>query len=265
MHEDRKAMIRRDFLVKVGYSLVGSFLGLNLFSKSHALQRKSKEPLFRPQIALIIDDIGHNIPSARRFLELEAPMTFSILPRLTYSYDLALEIHTFGHEVMLHQPMEPYNADLDPGPGALFVGDEADRIITVMEKNISDVPFVIGLNNHMGSRFTSSQREMKQALNVIREKDLFFVDSLTSSRSLAYETAIRLDITASFRNIFLDNQPTESAILSQLLQLKKHAKKYGSAIGIGHPHKITAKALGRFLERLDPEEISLVPISDILY
>jgi polysaccharide deacetylase 2 family uncharacterized protein YibQ len=265
MAEDIKLMDRRNFLVKMGYSLIGSLLGLNYFSNAHAFQQIKVDPFFRSQIALIIDDIGFSLPRARKFLELEAPITFAILPRLAYSRDLAGEIYAQGHEIMLHQPMEPFDANIDPGPGALYVGDRANRIIRIMEENISDIPFAIGVNNHMGSRFTSCQKEMKKALRVIKERDLFFIDSLTSSHSLGYETAKRLDVTTAYRNIFLDNLPTESAILFQLCKLQKHAMKYGYAIGIGHPYPETAKTIGRFLKRLDPAAVSLVHISKILH
>ena len=263
--KDSKGIDRREFLFRLGGTLVGSTFALTQFSTSHALQKTENGAFFQPKIALIIDDIGYSLHSARRFLNLDAPMTFSILPGLDNTHYLANEIHTLGHEIMLHQPMEPYNADIDPGPGALYVGDETSRIFQVLKRNISDVPFAIGVNNHMGSKFTSCRNEMKHALEVIKEKDLFFVDSVTTSRSCAYETAKNLGVTTAFRNTFLDTQPDETAILSQLNRLKRHALKYGRAIGIGHPYPQTARALEQFCEGLSADAISLVPISEILY
>jgi polysaccharide deacetylase 2 family uncharacterized protein YibQ len=122
-------MDRRSFLLKSAGLLVGSLFGVNSFSKVFALEKHQTHPFIKPRIALIIDDIGYSLSRARRFLDLGAPITYSILPRQVYSHDLAIEIHGQGHEIMLHQPMEPYNANLfDPGPGALYVGDGAERI-----------------------------------------------------------------------------------------------------------------------------------------
>ena len=244
--------------------VAGTLFGLDYFSKAFAFDRPVPSHPLHPRIALIIDDIGYSRSRARQFLDLNIPITYSILPRLANSNKLACEIHEEGHEIMLHQPMEPYNSEIDPGPGALYVGDPADRIIKTMEKNISDMPFAIGVNNHMGSRFTSSPWKMNQALKVIKKRELFFVDSLTSSHSTAYQRAKALRVPAAFRNIFLDNHSDEPSIIYQLRRLKKHARVYGTAIGIGHPYPETIRAIIHYLPHLKTSDISLVPISDLI-
>ena len=258
-------MDRRSFLLKSAGLLVGSLFGVNSFSKVFALEKHQTHPIIDPSIALIIDDIGYSLSRARRFLDLGAPITYSILPRQVYSHDLAIEIHGQGHEIMLHQPMEPYNANLfDPGPGALYVGDGAERIGMIMEENIAGVPFAVGVNNHMGSRFTECRNEISASLSVVKKRGLFFIDSLTSSRSKAFQTARRLHIAAAGRNIFLDNLHEKSAILHQLNKLKKHAQKYGHAVGIGHPFPETAQAIGQFIKDLNDSDVSLVYVSGVL-
>lgn len=244
--------------------MVGSLIGLNSFSKSFAVCEKDKCSSFQPLISIIIDDIGYSISRARDFLNLNIPITFSVLPRLTNSYNLAVEIDGKGHEIMLHQPMEPYNSHLDPGPGALYVGYELDKIAGIVEKNISNIPFATGVNNHMGSRFTSCGTEISEALRVIRDRDLFFIDSLTSGRSVAYKTARKLQMPAACRNIFLDNRLEDKYILRQLQKLQIHAKIHGHSIGIGHPFPETAKAISRFISNYKHSSISFVHISDLL-
>ena len=245
--------------------MAGSLFSLNSFSKVFAGEVKTGKPFHPPRIALIIDDIGFSFSAARRFFNVGIPITFSILPQLPKSRDLAAEAHARGHEVMLHQPMEPYNSGFDPGPGALYVGDRVERIRKTVEKNLFDVPFATGVNNHMGSKFTESRKEISEILRVIKKCDLFFVDSVTSWRSKAFRVARELQMTTSRRNIFLDNIPDESAILFQLQSLKIHARKYGCAIGIGHPFPATAKAIERFSKSLDDSGTSLVHISKILH
>lgn len=257
-------MDRREFIFKSAYFLLGSTLGLNAFSKAYASGNRQTECVSNPTIALIIDDIGYSCPRARHFLELTVPLTFSILPRLKQSYSLALTIHEAGHEIMLHQPMEPTNPTIDPGPGALYVGYEAGRIAEIMEENIFGLPYITGINNHMGSKFTESRNEIKKFLEVIKGTGLFFVDSLTTARSKAYQTAKKLQIDTIRRNIFLDNRQEESAVLYQLSHLKRIAKKYGCAIGIGHPFPETARAIGHFVRDLEASEISLVPVSNLI-
>ncbi|MEA1947399.1 MAG: divergent polysaccharide deacetylase family protein [Thermodesulfobacteriota bacterium] len=258
-------MNRRNFLLKSTGLLIVSFFGLNIFSKAFAIEKHQNHTVDQPRIALIIDDIGFSLSHARQFLNLGVPITFAILPRLVYSYDLALEIYDNGHEILLHQPMEPYNIDsFDPGPGALYVGDGADRIERIIEDNIAGVPYAVGVNNHMGSRFTEAYKEIREVLENVKKRGLFFVDSLTSSHSMAYRTARKLHMAATGRNIFLDNLHDESAIYDQLNKLKRHSIKYGHAVGIGHPFPQTVHTIRRFVKNIKDSDISLVHVSDVL-
>ncbi|MBN1850042.1 MAG: divergent polysaccharide deacetylase family protein [Deltaproteobacteria bacterium] len=253
-------MNRRSFIYQTMAYIMGGMLGLNGFSKVFACD----QPLVQPRISLIIDDIGFNRSRARMFLDLDIPLTFSILPRLRHSSRLAEEIHHRGHDVMLHQPMEPHNPSLNPGPGALYVGDGGERISRIMEENISDTPFIKGVNNHMGSRFTASEKDVREVLSVIKDKSLFFIDSLTTPQSKAYQTAKDLHLSTANRNFFLDFYREESAISSQLHKLLNYAMRHGHAIGIGHPYPETALSLKAFLPRFIHSNVSLIHISNLL-
>jgi hypothetical protein len=257
-------MDRRDFLVKSSTFLVGSFLGLSGVSNLIASEVEEKDCFSQPAIALIIDDIGFSSFHARQFLELDVSITFSILPRLRNSYDLALEINDEGHEIMLHQPMEPSNPSIDPGPGALYVGYGAEKIADIMERNIGGLPYAIGVNNHMGSKFTQCQKEVKDFISFIKKTGHFFIDSVTTRRSIAHKTAKNLDVNTACRNIFLDNNREEKAILHQLSRIKTIARTHGCAIGIGHPFPETARAIRRFLESPDFLDFSFVHISKLI-
>ena len=242
----------------------GSLLGLFKVSRGFAAADARYQDDQGPRIALIIDDIGYNRSLAWQFVKLNEILTFSILPQVSYSRELAFDLHDQGYEVMLHQPMEPYNNCCDPGPGALFVGDNAQHIEKTLRVNIRGIPFAKGVNNHMGSKFTASPNEIGDALKVIRSRGMFFVDSFTSNRSLAHATARRYHMPTAHRNVFLDNIRKESVIMTQLVNLQNHAILHGRAIGIGHPFPETARAIGRFAKRLKPSNVSLVPVSEIL-
>jgi len=213
-------------------------------------------------MALIIDDIGYSRPYLRRFFKLGVPITFSVLPRLNLSSELAVEIHENGHEVMLHQPMEPFDSTLHPGPGALYVGSEAGKIQDIVHENINDIPHASGVNNHMGSRYTSTSEDITTALSAIKSSGLFFIDSLTSGRSVAYQTALQMKMAAGHRNIFLDNTPDASSVFRQLLNLRRRAVKFGRAVGIGHPFPETIRGIRRYLAEYN--DVTMVHISEIL-
>jgi len=283
---------RRLFLVKGLTYLSGALLGLNLFPHTAAGERrifpipKIQEGEMRifpvpkilekdfppplsisaPKIAFIIDDIGCSISRAREFLALKMPMTFSVLPQLQYSNLLAEEIHGQGHEVMLHQPMEPFGQDIDPGPGALYTSYRDKEIEEIVEENLSQIPQATGVNNHMGSKFTSYPGKVTEALKIIKQRDLFFVDSLTSSHSQAYKMARQLHMRTAPRNVFLDSPSDIRAVRRKLKYLKLYAFKHGAAIGIGHPYLSTLTALHDFKHKLNKKWpfIELVSVSNLL-
>ena len=258
-------MDRRSFLLRSASLLAGSLFGINTFSRAFAFEQYENNNLSKPTIALIIDDIGYSFTRARQFLELDVPITFSILPRLPKSHRLAMEIHSAGHEIMLHQPMEPHSPRIDPGPGALHVGDRPDAIVKTMEYNISEMFLAVGVNNHMGSRFTECCSGMNEALGVVKERGLFFVDSLTSSHSQAYNVARGLGMVTARRNVCVDYMSGESVALSQLRRLQTQAMKDGHAVGIGHPFPATARAVKHFLRHVKHDDVSMVHVSDVLF
>lgn len=267
---------RRLFLLKGFAYLSGALLGLDFFSTAQAKEthflsipkprRQSFHPSGpKPKIAFIIDDIGSSITRAKAFLSLKMPMTYAVLPKLEYSNILAQEILEKGYEVMLHQPMEPYDQDIDPGPGALYVSYGNNEIEDIVRENLAQIPQASGVNNHMGSRFTSCSNKVVEALKIIKQKNLFFVDSLTSRHSQAYKLARRLNIKSAPRNVFLDNSLELSDIRRQLNHLKRHALIHGEAIGIGHPHLSTLFALYDFKCELNNKGplFELVSVSDL--
>ena len=253
-------MDRRAFLLKsLGWTLAG-VTWLNPVTRALARGKQTDNV----RMAIIIDDIGHSRRRAGAFLSIEADLTYAVLPHLAYSVELAHVIHQKGHEILLHQPMEPFDRHLDPGPGALFVGDSARHIESVVDTNVQAVPFASGVNNHMGSRFTSNRDEIRHTLEAIKRHGLFFVDSLTSHQSQAYRTACGLHMTSGRRDTFLDTRRQIRVILNRLYDVMNRALVHGHAIAIGHPYPETAAALRMFCSEIQDTPVSVVPVSRLL-
>jgi polysaccharide deacetylase 2 family uncharacterized protein YibQ len=254
-------MDRRRFLVKSAGLLLGS-----VFASRNPVSAKLFSPSVNrpPRIALIIDDIGFSLRRAEQFLDAQIPITFSVLPQLCASVASALALHARGHEIMLHQPMEPFNDEVDPGPGAIFVDDGAECIHHVVTENINTLPHVVGVNNHMGSRYTQEPKKMGQALEVVRKHGLFFIDSLTTGHSTAYTCARQMGVSTKRRDLFLDNQRDVSAVVRQMKRLRNRAHRLGSAIGIGHPRPETADGIMRFLDTPESRDVAFVFISQLI-
>lgn len=258
-------MHRRRFLAHAWALILGTTVGWQFPAPAAANKRRTPKNRKEPyQLALIIDDIGYSQQRANRFLALDLPLTFSILPQLPNSTNLARTIQGHNHEIMLHQPMEPFNRRLDPGPGAIYVKDPAQRITRTLLDNLNTNPLAIGVNNHMGSRFTANSGKIEAALKVIKDQGLYFVDSVTSPRSVAHQTACNLGLSSSYNRFFIDLVVRESSIYNSLVRLEGSARKHGYAIGIGHPHPATARALGRFARTHAAKEYRWAYVSDII-
>ncbi len=220
-----------------------------------------------PKVAIIVDDIGMNKGPVDKLLELPDPVTLSILPGLPYSKYAAEAANKKGWDVMLHLPMEPLESSgytgSDAGEDALLVGLPKDVILTKLNKNLSEVPYIKGVNNHMGSKFMQNQELMEVVLEEIKRRGLFFIDSETSAGSVGYKTALSLGMKTGKRDVFLDNSKDPSYIESQIGKLIEHARKNGFAIGICHPYPSTVEVLTEMMPKIS-EEVEIVPVSSVL-
>lgn len=235
---------------------------LKIESVASRLPRKGER---RFQVAIVIDDMGENISKARKLINiLEDSVSFSILPYSSYARQVANLALENNIAVLLHQPMEPLGyPEVDPGPGSLFVGMKSSRIKAQLAENLHNIPGVIGVNNHMGSKFTSSVREMKVVLRFLRERNLFFMDSLTSPESKVDNLASDIGVREVSRDIFLDNNQDVQAILFQLQKATELAEKNECVVAIGHPYPETLTALKEWKNNLG-SQIDLCSIAETL-
>ncbi len=169
-------------------------------------------------------------------------------------------------EIILHLPMEPQGyPDQDPGPGALMVGMGAHEIEDLLDQDLKGLPHVAGLNNHMGSAATSDEKTMATLMGVLKKRDLFFLDSLTTARSVAYREARRAGVPALRNRTFLDyDLENPEQIRANLEVLVAAARKSGFAVGIGHPHPRTAEVLMSEIPRLQRQGIRFVTLSEMI-
>ena len=221
-------------------------------------------PQFRA--AIVIDDLGTNMLIAQRLLDLPADLTFSILPQLEKSTQVARLLHDHQREFFLHLPMEPlqYPAQ-NPGKGAIMTNMGAEQIRMLIDRDLQTVPFASGVNNHMGSRFTADWEAMKVVLEHLRSRQLNFMDSRTTGRSIAYKLAQQLGIKSAQKKLFLDNEANVAAVKIQLEKLAALAEQGGEpAIAIGHPKEATLQALQEMLPEFERRNIQIVRVSNFL-
>jgi polysaccharide deacetylase 2 family uncharacterized protein YibQ len=213
-------------------------------------------------VAIVIDDLGLDRARSARAAALPGPLTLAWLSYADEVGRQAAAARQAGHEILLHMPMEPEGRD-DPGPGALFVRLPDADIRARVASALDQLPMAVGLNNHMGSRFTRDARAMRPVLEEIAARGLLFVDSRTSGGSIGAELATELGIAAAGRDVFLDNERDALSVRRQLAELERVAGRRGSAVAIGHPHDATLDALAAWIPGMLERGLQLVPVSAI--
>ncbi len=211
--------------------------------------------------AIVIDDLGQDLRPANELLTIPYPLTFSILPNLPASRETARTANRAGREVMLHLPMEPVAARVNPGEGAIRVGMRSPEVDRLIELDLASVPYVAGVNNHMGSRATSDPPLMAAVMRELASRHLYFIDSRTTASTVALDAAHRAGIPAYYRSVFLDDTESVEYTLAQLRRFRAAVEEHGEALAIGHPHPTTITAIREFLPQLERDDIEVVPAS----
>ena len=219
-----------------------------------------------PGIAIIIDDLGYQQGPGKRVVDLPGAVACAFLPHGPHTAALARQAHARQKEVMLHLPMQPvghFSAGREAG--VLTLDMTQQQFVSTLQANIEAVPFASGLNNHMGSLLTQHPGTMAWLMQALGEDgELFFVDSRTTSATVARQLAGEYGIPSMSRNVFLDNEPDPEAVRAQFRQLLEIARREGTALGIGHPHPATLAVLEEELAQLAGQGIQLLPVSRLI-
>ena len=204
----------------------------------------------RPKLVLVIDDFGYsNQDVIRSFLRLPVKITVSVVPGHPYSQWVASNAKIAGKEVIIHMPMEPEGNANKNGEDAymLLTNMQPNEINRRLENAYRELPEAVGMNNHMGSLFTADPELMKIVIASLQRKGLFFIDSMTSPQSVAYEIAVRNNVPAALRTVFLDNVRDKDEIQAQFEKAIAIARRSGRAVAIGHVHPETLAALNEMI------------------
>ena len=186
------------------------------------------------KLIFVFDDAGHNLEQLQYFLDLPFPCTIAVLPKLPNSRETARRIRAAGKELILHQPMQALNPNINPGDGAVKPGMDREEIKKIVASNVEEIGPIAGMNNHEGSLITSDEKAMEAVLELCREKNIYFLDSRTSSKSVVPQVAKKLNMNIWERVVFLDNKKDKAYMKKQIIEGLEIASQRGEAIMIGH-------------------------------
>ncbi|QIE98029.1 divergent polysaccharide deacetylase family protein [Pantoea stewartii] len=214
------------------------------------------------KLAIVIDDVGYRPTEENKVLQMPQAISVAVLPDAPYARQMAIKAHQGGHEVLIHLPMAPLSKQplekntLTPEMSSA----EIDRIIRSAVNNVS---YAVGLNNHMGSKMTSSLPGMQKVMQALNQYNLYFLDSMTIGNSQSVPAAQGTHVRVLKRRVFLDDSQDINAIRQQFSRAVKLAERDGYAIAIGHPHPNTVRVLQQMLPTL-PADITLVTPGQLL-
>jgi polysaccharide deacetylase 2 family uncharacterized protein YibQ len=227
-----------------------------------AKSEAAPQPQGRPQLAIVIDDLGNDRAQADTLFRIAYPLTISVLPHQANSGEIAEEAHRRGYQVMLHLPMASNAGDLDEAI-ELHPGMPAAAVEKTFASMLDTVPYAVGVNNHEGSLGTADRKLMDELMPLLHERNLFFIDSRTTAATVAESTAHAAGVATARRNVFLDDQQSVAAIRSQFALAIRDARTKGSALAIGHPHPETLEVLNEMLPEAERQGVRLVFASDL--
>ncbi len=219
----------------------------------------------RSRIAIIIDDLGPSLTTLRKFLDAGLMLTPAILPGSERAGASAAFLRHVNREYLIHVPMEPRSyPQTNPGDDALLLQHSEDDIRRMLQRYREQVPGAVGMNNHMGSRFTEHVEPMRIVLEELQHQDMFFIDSVTISSSIAFSEARRMGLKTAARDIFLDNEEDVDYIRRQLRNMVQLAKSRRDVIAIGHPYPETLEAIRLEKDWLQAQQVDFVPASALV-
>ncbi len=216
-----------------------------------------------PAIAVVIDDLGNDAARTNAAIALPANVTLSFLPYPKRTLELSRLAHSAGHEVIVHLPMQPTGNE-NPGEGALKVGLPSDELQRRLGWSLSRVSEFDGVNNHMGSRFTTSRADLLPVMRELKARGLFFLDSRTTEKTQVERVARDVGVVTGSRDIFIDDDRSAAAIAHQLALIEDFARKNGNVIAIGHPYPETLKALSTWTKTIKERGFRLAPLREVL-
>ena len=224
-----------------------------------------KIPLPLKQVAIIIDDIGYDLAPVRELLKVDADITFAILPLCSHSREAAEMLHEAHKETLLHLPMEPNSYPKEkPGNGTLFTDMNSEELIFQLERDLASVPYVSGVNNHMGSKFMADEDKLILIFNKLKKKKMFFIDSRTTANTKAFAAAEKVNMQMASRKVFLDNDRDYNEIYKKLLEVTQNSSDVSPVIIIGHPYPETIRAIKDASRVLREKGILIVPVSKLI-
>lgn len=226
-------------------------------------------PNTQPKLAIVIDDFGNNSAGTEEMLALPIPFTGAVMPQMPYTKADQDKLLDNGKAVILHQPMEAHTGQRSwLGKTPILSNMSTEDAVDTFKSNLDSVDKAKGFNNHMGSKITEDKDKMTALLKEAKDRNMYFLDSLTTAKSVGEEVAKEVGVPYIKRDVFLDSTQDIKTVEKNILRAVEIAKQKGTAVAIGHVGAeggiVTATALNNLYKQLENEGIKFVTLEEII-
>ncbi len=217
-----------------------------------------------PTVAIVVDDTGSSDEHLQEWLAIKSPITFSIMPYYGNTESDAQRLQAAGQQIMLHCPEENDPPNSYSGRGQLTVNMDQATVNETLDADVAQMPGAVGMNNHQGGRAGNDMELQRKVARWCRDRGLFLMDSMASTKPVAYKAAQEAGMAVRKNDVFIDHDNSPDYIRQAMRQLADLARKRGTAIGIchfGRPN--TARTVGEMIKTLEAEGIRFDFVSNI--
>lgn len=239
-------------------------LSLKLLKKRAVRPPTAAKKFASPKVAIVIDDFGYSLNNVDQVFAIKEKVTFSVLPNLKYSRQIAGAARAKGYEVILHMPMEAKSKSVQPEKNTIMTSMSSKEVVSRLKSALDSVPGAIGVSNHTGSKATGDSKVMAAVINYLNGRKLYFFDSFVTEDSVCRDVSRAAGVRSARRDFFLDNSTDIAAIEKQVAALKSFAFKNGRAIAVCHDRKNTVKVLAKAMPAMADEGVRFVPLSEMV-
>lgn len=224
--------------------------------------------LAKGRLAIVIDDFGldhKNTPPDAEWFALPWTFTAAVMPESPRTAKSVAEAVASKKEFILHFPFDPFLSLKLPAEAT--DPKDLDAISKLLDKALSQVPGVSGLNNHRSLKATKNRPLMAWFTALLRKKGLFFVDSRVSGKTVAFQEARKAGVPTAINDFFLDEGPKSGEAFCRhwLDAAASVARRRGEAMVIGHHYyRGTLDCLKKRVPELQAAGIELIPISKLV-
>ncbi|WP_053005967.1 divergent polysaccharide deacetylase family protein [Kiloniella spongiae] len=221
----------------------------------------------RPRIAIVLTGLGLSRAATEAAIrQLPSTITLSFTPYAKNLESWIALARSINHEVMLDLPMEPltYPSD-DPGPQALLTGRQPEGNLNNLAWIANRGSGYVGMSAYMGSRFVTSERQMRPVMEYFKDHGLLFLDSGDNDSSLVPSLGESLGTPVAVNQRAIDEaQLSRQAIDARLAQIERIATKNGYAIATGRPFPVTLERIAKWVSTIEEKGYQLVPITAVI-